>query len=116
MSLSTVWGATWSDAEARCESLGAQLAVVTDSGENAFVLGLLNGSAYLGATDVAVEDTWEWMDDTAWSYENWYVGQLDNYGANEDCAMMVDDGSAGDGFWYDVQCLAVIPFVCESAD
>jgi hypothetical protein len=95
---------TWQAANAAAQATGVwQLAVITSAAENQaitnYVLALGatptandgGGASYvwLGASDIAVEGTWTWVDGTAVaSYTNWGSGTLgrepDNYGGVQD--------------------------------
>lgn len=47
------------------------------------------------------------------SYTNWYSGQPDNYGGNEDCVQIVRNESPPYG-WNDNECSVTMPFICEA--
>lgn len=83
---------TYREAEEYCESLGGHLAVINDDDENTALydyvfkhLGL--PSAYFGLSDENQEDSWEWIDGTPYSYENWLSGEPDNQRGVEDYAL-----------------------------
>ncbi|NDA10497.1 MAG: C-type lectin domain-containing protein, partial [Verrucomicrobia bacterium] len=89
------------------------LANVTTAGENAFVLSMISTSSWLGASDIAVEGEWRWMDgpeagENFWNgsstgsapagqYANWNSGEPNNDQGVED-AMQIKTGS---GKWND---------------
>ena len=83
---------TYREAEEYCESLGGHLAVINDDDENTALydyvfkhLGL--PSAYFGLSDENQEGSWEWIDGTPYSYENWRSGEPDNLRGVEDYAL-----------------------------
>jgi hypothetical protein len=91
-------GISWTNAhtEAAARSLyGLQgyLATITSSQENDFLTAKVSGTAWIGASDAAVEGTWRWVagpeDGSLLSYSNWAPGEPNNSGGNENyCHMM----------------------------
>ena len=77
------------------------LVAITSLGENEFVKGLLAAagasSAWIGATDAAVEGTWTWVTGETWSYEQWNEGEPNNSGGAENYAEILSSG-----FWNDL--------------
>lgn len=105
---------SWHDAKKACELMGGHLAVITDEEEQAFIAELLEGDyAFLGATDEKEEDTFVWVDGSAWEYTCWMDGQPNNYGGDENYLATYDGGDwvdvavEGDDFWMPTH------FVCE---
>ena len=115
-------GITWTDAKAAAELLeryGASgyLATITSEAENDFVADRLEGAGWMGASDAASEDTWEWVTgpetgDDFWlgdqdgevvpgAYENWNNGEPNDSGSNEDCGQFLSGAS---GLWNDLPC------------
>lgn len=82
---------TWTAARSAALALGAgwDLATVGSAAEHAFVTSLLNPSSpqrshyWLGATDLAQEGVWQWVDGTPWSFSLWGTGEPNNAGAAE---------------------------------
>merc|ERR1711963_710253 len=108
---------TWQDAQAVCLALGGRLAEPRSTAENYLVKGLVahhnKGHAWLGATDLPMEGTWEWASDLTelgdgGSFTDWKPGQPDDSGNNEDCL----EYEAGHGHWNDDNCDEKKPFVC----
>ncbi|XP_052703574.1 A disintegrin and metalloproteinase with thrombospondin motifs adt-1-like [Crassostrea angulata] len=101
---------TWSNALKTCQANSANLVNIADSGENAFVYGLLQGkSVWMGGFDGTTEGSWAWSGGVfTWSYTNWKAGEPNNSG-DEDCNMMYES----DGTWNDGNCLGTLQFVCE---
>ncbi len=72
----------WHQAKAFCEKKGGYLAVITSSGENAFISTKLVSSSpnevWLGATDEITEGVWKWVTNEPWKYSKWALGNPDN--------------------------------------
>lgn len=109
----------WSDARAACESMGMHLARIDDAGEQAFLEAIApTDRAWIGANDLPLEGTWEWLDGaifyvhamgggTSVGYTHW--GSAEPNGAlRESCAAIVTNG-----FWVDFPCDLGSSFVCE---
>jgi Domain of Unknown Function (DUF1080)/Lectin C-type domain len=112
---------TWKEARDRCFAMGGHLAVVTDPRQNAFITQLLTrrgiATAWLGATDEAVEGRWLWVDGSLIRYRNWDpVGRQPNNGgakgAENYMVLLVRNG----GKWCDQPDLSLVErpgFVCQ---
>ncbi len=116
---------TWQTARTKCQSIGYDLASVSGSGENQFLLANLLGNAWIGGRDSAVEGTWRWVeqDKAFWqgaangsavggAYTNWVTGQPDN-SLNQDCAIFRGTLGGSPGKWSDESCSNLAAFVCE---
>jgi len=100
---------TWEDARAAAQALGPgwDLTTIGSGEENDFVTSLLNTTLplgdrahfWLGATDAAVEGTWEWIDGTPFTYTNWWSGEPNNF-PDED--FLAFDLRGGSWAWNDV--------------
>ena len=62
----------------------------------------------VGASDLLVEGTFEWVDESAWGYENW-APEEPNDMDNEDCALITPTGD-----WNDQQCTGALVFACKA--
>ncbi|MBI5527519.1 MAG: C-type lectin domain-containing protein [Deltaproteobacteria bacterium] len=105
---------TWAEAKAACENLGTgvHLATIANATEQARVGSLLSSSlVWLGGSDTAVEGTFAWVDGTPWSYTNWYPGEPNDSGGNEDCVQMYV--ALYQNKWNDGNCAGLFPYVCE---
>jgi len=104
--------ATWYDARAACEAIGAHLVVSTSQQENddfSPLAGLLD--VFVGGTDAPMEGVWIWIDAEPMGYTNWRTGEPNNGGTNgEDC--MVIEGDNG-GLWDDRACDNTYGYICE---
>jgi hypothetical protein len=80
----------WEAAKTAAEGMSlsgatGHLATLTTAEEDAFVAGFAAASdAWFGASDLAVEGTWEWVTGETWSYDNWNNGEP-NGGTTENC-------------------------------
>jgi hypothetical protein len=91
-------GISWTNARTGAATLslyGLQgyLATITSSQENDFLTAKVSGTAWIGASDAAVEGVWRWVtgpeSGSSLSYSNWASGEPNNSGGNEDyCHMM----------------------------
>ncbi|GMS90552.1 hypothetical protein PENTCL1PPCAC_12727, partial [Pristionchus entomophagus] len=104
---------TWQDAEMSCTNVGAQLASIHNTKENAFIrrlavsTGSVNG-VFIGGFLRNDEITFGWMDGSVMDYENYYPGfPKKNFG---DCLAM--DTSASAGQWMNMDCTSKLPAAC----
>lgn len=111
-------GISWTSAKTAAQSLtyyGLQgyLVTVTSADENSFVFSKLNGQGWMGASDATTEDQWYWVTGPEsgqqfWSgrgssgtsfggrYNNWNLGEPNDYGSGEDYAHFRTDGTWND--------------------
>lgn len=98
-------------AEANCQAWGGavglgHLASLGSQVENAFVGPLISVNTWIGADDFS--GAWEWIDGTAYSFENWQTGEP-NHPGTEHC--MFADAVAK---WHDHDCGDVrSAYLCE---
>ena len=91
--------ASWATARQNCVNLGGDLAVINSAGENAFLAnGLLANSAWVGATDSNSEGSFQWVDNSPFSYTNWYIGQPNNYNGSQDHLELLKSGEWNDQY------------------
>ncbi len=119
----------WNSAQTAAQSQVAYgatgyLATITSSAENSFVSGRLTGDGWIGASDAAVEGTWQWVTGpeagtTVWqgpgggntgggNYANWNGGEP-NQSGDEDCA----ETYVSSGRWNDLSCSQLLGYVLE---
>ncbi|TWT77872.1 Lectin C-type domain protein [Posidoniimonas polymericola] len=96
--------ASWTESQAEAELLGGNLVTIDDQEENDWVLitfGGVPGQKYLwlGLNDFAQEGTFEWADSTPIGYTNWFPGEPNNQGGDENAVLF--PWNAG-GTWNDV--------------
>jgi len=94
-------GATWSDARAQAQAIGAgwDLATITSAEEQNFIAGLLGladpfGSiseywigGYQGISKVEPSSGWVWVTGESFTYLNWWSGEPNNVGGEDHLAM-----------------------------
>lgn len=99
------------DAEADCQAWGGapglgHLVSIEDAAESAFVDGLVDVNAWIGADDF--DGVWTWIDDTPYAFQNWQAGEP-NHPGTEHCMFMDVEAK-----WHDHDCGDVRPaYVCE---
>ncbi len=104
---------TWQDAKPFCEGMGAHLATVSSTEENALMAGLLGFDiAWIGGDDLATEGTFVWDDGEPFTFTNWADQQPNNGGpaGDEDCLSF--NGFVG-GQWDDFTCANTEYVFCE---
>ena len=93
--------------------MGYHLVTIDDATENTWLDGRIDSYStarwWIGFNDVTVEGYWDW-DGPYSSYTNWSVGEPNNYGGYEDCAVL--NQFAGAGTWNDIHCNNSFYFVC----
>ena len=100
----------WSEAKTFAESQGGYLATITSAAEGQWLydafgsaLSIDSGYRTFGGNDVASEGQWQWITGETWSYSNWYAGEPNNSGGNEDCIALYSFLKPGHGHsWNDV--------------
>lgn len=94
---------TWIEQQLKAESLGGNLVTIDDSAENEWVRANFANynkqqqPIWIGMSDFATENMFEWADGSPVAYTNWASGEPNNLG-NEDYVMMSD---ATTGEWND---------------
>ncbi len=113
---------SWADARHACMGLGADLTAVADMPTDDLLTarigtgaGQLGATFWIGANDLDVADTWVWADGTPWVYDNWDVGEPNNFGGGESCGRLVSPPQGPVGTWEDDICDKTHPFSCWSA-
>jgi len=114
---------TWGSAEQECVALGGHLASINSAAENNLVYSLYvskggrsAGAMWIGQADDsgliagAGEGHWRWSDASDRVYGAWSPGEPNNWGGNQDCAVMWKN----DRSWDDQGCGTSYPFVCSA--
>jgi hypothetical protein len=104
----------YDEAMAECFVMGGHLAVIDDSDENDFVVGLLSIYTWIGLDDLVVENRFEWVTGAQPAYSNWNTDEPNNANGGEDCVGIYGpDLSAHLGTWNDSECGEQHVYVCE---
>jgi hypothetical protein len=112
---------TWSTARLACALRGEgwDLATIRTAEDNAFLAGLLDFEAWLGATDATTEGAWIWVTDELPFFEvdsadaagaaftAWNEGEPNDYD-NSDCLRLLPTG-----LWADLECTNIKGRVCQ---
>ena len=109
----------WAEAVEACEARGARLAIIRDAEEQAALLSLpWRGGYWIGASDLAVEGEWRWVDGSIADYTHWDTAQPDNTGDRQHCARIfqapIDAGRPGG--WDDRDCATAEAFMCTARE
>src|SRR6185436_8195549 len=99
---------SWTTARDNCTSIGANLATIGDSTENAYLDGKLAGIGWIGFNDRTTESTFVWQSGQTSSYTNWNAGQPNDNNTGEDCTEIYDGG-----LWWDNACTVTHVYACE---
>uniref|UniRef100_A0A8C6LYC0 C-type lectin domain-containing protein n=1 Tax=Nothobranchius furzeri TaxID=105023 RepID=A0A8C6LYC0_NOTFU len=112
--LSTKSG-SWDEGREDCRNQGADLAVIENDDEQAFLSTVNKNDAWIGLTDKETEGLWQWVDGSPLHLQYWLENQPDNGGSRlqrwgeEDCAHT----SNPKAFWNDLSCSASKMWICE---
>ena len=94
-------GGWWRGQEAAGD-FGGSLVTINDAAEEAWLRQQYGTEEWfwIGFNDMAAEGAWEWASGEPVTYTNWAPGQPDDWGGNEDAAVMNWDAATGG--WNDV--------------
>lgn len=105
-------------AEASCQSLGLELAIILDAEDNERALASTAGKdakqLWIGSHDQDVEGKWTWLpNNIPATYTNWAPGEPNSWNGDsmEDCTIM----KGWDGQWNDISCDNEFAYICENA-
>ncbi|XP_035786836.1 perlucin-like [Anopheles albimanus] len=105
----------------QCLTLGLRLAIVTSSADSELIKEAINATNtttepwWIGGTDLGLEGSFLWISTELpvghrTGYTNWYAGEPNNFGGNENCMEIGRRTNVG---WIDVPCDWKQKFVCE---
>ncbi|XP_039538743.1 galactose-specific lectin nattectin-like isoform X1 [Pimephales promelas] len=103
----------WITAERNCQSLGANLASVSNKLENKFLLSLLPSPStrtWIGAHDAVQDGHWLWSDKAVFSYTNWCSGEPNNYQQRPENCLEIN--YTADRCWNDAPCSTSLSYIC----
>ncbi|MFM7132977.1 MAG: C-type lectin domain-containing protein, partial [Planctomycetota bacterium] len=92
---------SWETASQRAGALGAHLATIGSAAENDFIASF----AEIGTTvpchigGIKVNGSWTWITGEPWSFTNWYIGEPNNQGGQENWLLFY----SSNGFWNDME-------------
>ena len=91
---------SWTNAQAQAKAMGGNLVTINSQAEQDLLFTTFgkNESFWTGLNDAKQEGKFEWVSGESVTYTNWAAGQPDNYGGNEDYALMWNPRS---GLWND---------------
>ncbi|XP_046699418.1 hepatic lectin-like [Silurus meridionalis] len=97
---------TWPAAQAYCRTYHTDLASSLNNIDNNMIWQVrdIQGDSWFGL----YRDTWKWSDGTNALNTPWASGQPDNYGGNENCAVVYN------GNFYDTSCSTQFYFFCHT--
>jgi hypothetical protein len=109
-------GKTWANAKADCTAMGGRLAVPANAGANSAIYSLITDLTYIGLTQASGQSStsagWQTPEGYAATYFYWSPGEPNDMDGTENgyqnCARMWTTG-----YWDDVNCSQVSPYVCE---
>ncbi|CAL8250196.1 unnamed protein product [Boreogadus saida] len=106
---------SWTDAERNCISVGGHLVSIHSTGENNFILRMIESfdplkrPHWIGFFDV-IEGTWMWIDGSPNDFTSWSRNEPNNHG-NEDCGCVFHSKLP---FWNDWRCSNAAASVCKA--
>ncbi|XP_050397734.2 uncharacterized protein LOC126815817 [Patella vulgata] len=109
--------ALWSTARDNCVNDGGVLMMPRSEADIEFIRKITHiGREYwVGASDLAVEGTWRWLDgsEVGAQEQRWAAGQPSNFNGWADCALM--SNTIGGNTWRDVYCSYYVHYyyVCQ---
>lgn len=107
---------SWLAAQAQCVRLGGDLATVSSHSQWTFLTTLISPhrSAWIGLTDLIVEQVFQWVNATVVSGGHWANNTWEN-----DCVALVSSAKNGEENWTPVwtvfNCTDTRPYICETA-
>ncbi|XP_039522302.1 ladderlectin-like isoform X2 [Pimephales promelas] len=101
----------WITAERNCQSIGANLASVSNKLENGFLLSLLPSPStrtWVGAHDAVQEGRWLWSDGSVFLFTHWCSNEPNSSGV-ENC---LEINFTSNRCWNDLSCSNKLSYIC----
>eukprot|EP00927_Polykrikos_kofoidii_P059731 TRINITY_DN5486_c0_g1_i1.p1 TRINITY_DN5486_c0_g1~~TRINITY_DN5486_c0_g1_i1.p1 ORF type:complete len:903 (-),score=143.12 TRINITY_DN5486_c0_g1_i1:96-2804(-) len=108
--LRAILALSWSEAEVACKTLKADLVSIHSEIENDFIYFHFPGENWIGLTDRAHANRYEWSDMSTIDFVKWAPGQPDD--GSTHC---MHNGVAGTPAWGDASCASKKQYVCKRA-
>lgn len=107
---------TWTLSAKNCSDMGAHLVVINTQEEQEFLFHTKprGREFFIGLTDQALENQWQWIDGTPFneSLSFWDVGEPNNIATVEDCVTIRDSSNPRQN-WNDMTCFLNLFRICE---
>ncbi|WP_254446949.1 lectin-like protein [Dolichospermum sp. UHCC 0259] len=105
---------TWEQTQAQAKSLGGNLVTINNQAEQDWLVTTFGGTdgLWTGLTDELTEGQYKWASGETPTYTNWYPGEPNNGGGNEDYVGM---NYGGAGKWNDFASTASFKGIIEIA-
>lgn len=106
---------TFPDAHAACADQGGELASLRSAEEQAWAAWTMRAPNYywIGLSDGVAEGTFTWADGAALAFTAWNVGEPNDGGGVEDCALVEFGFADGPPTWNDAPCDAEVFTLCR---
>ena len=101
---------SWTAARRSCQRQNAELASITDSATNLFLISLTTWRTWIGGYRGREPRSWNWTDGNTWNYTNWSWNEPNNSGGVQD-KLSFNYGAFGR--WDDDSEWSQYPFICK---
>ena len=100
---------------AACTDAGWTMLCIQNAQQNNFIWNSVTKTGvdtWLGYSDKEIEGTWEWVNGCQSNYTNWAGYEPNNYGGNEDCAVLSPTYYSSVKGWNDASCEYSDQYLC----